>query len=83
MRRFNQAMWHGAVVLDISMTGALLELSRRVEVGDWLMVEVEYPTGAGGVSLFTRCGVVVRNRRLPSTVVAVGFAPMKAQPTAP
>ena len=82
VRRFNQAMWHGAVVFNMSMTGALLELSCRTEVGEWLVVEIESPTGAGGVTLFTRCAVVVRNRRAPSTVVAVGFAPAKAQPAA-
>ena len=37
MRRFNQAAWHGAVVLNMSMTGALLELSCRAEVGEWLV----------------------------------------------
>ena len=78
MRRFNEALWHGAVVLNMSMTGALLELSCRTDVGEWLVVEIECPTGADGVDLFTRCAVVVRNRRAPSTVVAVGFAPCRA-----
>jgi hypothetical protein len=82
VRRFNEATWHGVVVLNMSMTGALLELSCRAEVGDWLVVELECPTGNGGVNLFTRCAVVVRNRRKPSTVVAVGFAPARAQPAA-
>ena len=78
VRRFNQATWHGAVVLNMSMTGALLELSCRTDVGEWLMVELECPTGHGGIEVFTRCAVVVRNRRAPSTVVAVGFAPAKS-----
>jgi hypothetical protein len=82
VRRFNQATWHGAVVLNMSMTGALMELSCRADVGDWLVVEIECPADNGGVSLYTRCAVVVRNRRTPSTVVAVGFAPAKAQPAA-
>ena len=82
MRRFNEATWHGAVVLNMSITGALLELSCRAEPGEWLVVEIESPAGAGGVTLFTRCAVVVRNRRAPSTVVAVAFAPSKAQPLA-
>jgi hypothetical protein len=75
VRRFNQATWLGAVVLNMSMTGALLELTCRANVGDWYVVEIEAPAGARGVTLFTRCAVVVRTRRSPSTVVAVGFAP--------
>jgi hypothetical protein len=78
VRRFNDATWHGAVVLNMSMTGALLELTCRANVGDWYVVEIEAPTGVGGVTLFTRCAVVVRNRRSPSTVAAVGFAPMRS-----
>jgi hypothetical protein len=82
VRRFNQATWHGGVVLNMSMTGALLELTCRCEVGEWLVVEIECPREGGGVDLFTRCSVVVRNRRAPSTVVGVGFAPAKAQSAA-
>jgi hypothetical protein len=78
VRRFNQATWHGAVVLNMSMTGALLELSCRAEVGEWLMVEMECPSANGRINVFTRCAVVVRNRRAPSTVVAVGFAPTRS-----
>lgn len=66
----------------MSMTGALLELTCRCDVGEWLVVEIESPNGARGLNLFTRCGVVVRNRRTPSTVVAVGFASANAQPAA-
>jgi hypothetical protein len=78
VRRFNDGTWHGAVVLNMSMSGALLELTCRVNVGDWLVVEIESPNGARGITLYTRCALVVRNRQAPSTVVAVSFAPMRA-----
>jgi hypothetical protein len=74
VRRFNEAVWHGAVVMDVSFTGALLELACRCTPGEWLVVEIEFPTGTESYGAFARCGPVIRTRRPPSTVVAVQFA---------
>ena len=73
LRRFNESMWHGGVVLNLSLTGALLELACRCEDGEWVSVDIEYPMESGGYGQYRRCGQVIRTRRPPSTVVAVRF----------
>lgn len=73
VRRFNEAAWHDAFVLNMSVTGALLELACRCEVGEWLAVEIECPTATGSNGKFVRRGPVVRKHRAQSRAVAVQF----------
>src|SRR5687767_11011878 len=72
-RRFNEAVWHDGFVLNMSVTGALLELPCRCEVGEWLAVEIEVPGSAGPRGVLARCGPVVRKPRAQSHAVAVHF----------
>lgn len=73
VRRFNEATWHGGVVLNLSLTGALVELACRCQPGDWLAVDIEYPMASGEHGQYTRLGQVIRTRKPPSTIVAIGF----------
>lgn len=83
VRRFNESVWHGAVVLNLSLTGALLELTCHCKDGEWLAIEIEYPTGKDSYGLFVRCGPVIRTRRPPSTIVAVRFTLSPSRKAAP
>lgn len=81
VRRFNEATWHGGVVLNLSLTGALVELTCRCQPGEWLAVDIEYPTATGEYGQYTRVGQVIRTRKPPSTVVAVGFVFTRSAPS--
>jgi hypothetical protein len=73
VRRFNDAVWHDGFVLNMSVTGALLDLACGCEVGEWLAVEIECPTATGSNGTFVRRGPVVRKHRAQSRAVAVQF----------
>ena len=79
VRRFNESTWHGGVVLDLSISGALLELVCRCQEGEWLAVDIEYPPASGNYGQYTRCAQVIRSRRSPSTIVAVRFVHPRLQ----
>ena len=81
VRRFNESTWHGGVVLNLSLTGALVELACRCQPGEWLAVDIEYPTASGDYGQYTRVGQVIRTRKPPSTVVAVGFVFPRTAPS--
>jgi hypothetical protein len=73
VRRFNEAAWHNGFVLNMSVTGALLELACRCEVGEWLAVEIEFPGTSGSTGVLARCGPIVRKPREQSRAVAIHF----------
>lgn len=73
VRRFNESVWHDGFVLNMSVTGALLEIACHCEVGEWLAVEIEFPGNAGSTGVLARCGPVVRRPRSRSHAVAVQF----------
>lgn len=79
VRRFNESTWHGGVVLDLSISGALLELACRCQEGEWIAVDIEYPMASGSYGQYTRCAQVIRARRSPSTIVAVRFVHPRLQ----
>jgi hypothetical protein len=73
VRRFNEPVWHDGLVLNMSVSGALLELACRCDVGEWLAVEIEVPGREGSTGILAGCGPVVRKPRAQSQAVAVHF----------
>jgi PilZ domain len=73
VRSITESKWHAGQVLNLSVTGALLELEQPYEIGERVEVEIDFLAQPDCKTVVTGVGYVVREHRGEPYRAAVHF----------
>jgi hypothetical protein len=89
VRRVTESDWNTGQVINLSVTGVLMKMERRYEVGERVEVEIDFLAQPESKTVVTGLGYVVRehdgNAHLAAIHFDLGFgpAPRLIEPVAP
>jgi hypothetical protein len=73
VRSITESKWHAGQVLNLSVTGALLELEQPYEIGERVEVEIDFLAQPESKTVVTGVGYVVREDRGEPYRAAIHF----------
>jgi Tfp pilus assembly protein PilZ len=73
MRSIAETMWHPAQVMNLSVTGVLLQTEQAYEIGERVEVEIEFLTQPEMKTVVTGVGYVVREAAAETRCTAIHF----------
>jgi len=73
VRSIAETPWHPAQVLNLSVTGVLLQTDQTYEIGERVEVEIEFLTQAEIKTVVTGVGYVVREHNAEVRCAAIHF----------
>ncbi len=73
VRSISETPWHPAQVLNLSVTGVLLQTDQAYEIGERVEVEIEFLTQPEIKTVVTGVGYVVREDRAETRCAAIHF----------
>jgi len=79
VRRVTESVWNIGQVIDLSVTGVLVKMERRYQVGERVEVEIDFLAQPQSKTVVTGLGYVVRehdgNAHLAAIHFDLGFGP--------
>ncbi len=73
VRPIAESTWHPGQVINLSVTGVLLQTERTYELGERVEVEIDFLTKPGSKTVVTGVGYVVREQRGEPPGAAIHF----------
>jgi hypothetical protein len=74
VRHADETEWHAGQVINLSVTGILLETDRTCHIGERVEVEIDFLTQPMGATVVAGVGLVVRTDNHTPGRAAVRFA---------
>jgi Tfp pilus assembly protein PilZ len=73
VRSITESAWHPGQVINLSVTGVLLQTERSYELGERVEVEIDFLTKPESKTVVTGVGYVVREHRGEPPAAAIHF----------
>lgn len=73
VRSIAEADWHAGQVVNLSVTGVLLQSEQDYEIGERVEVEIDFLTRPEGKTIVTGVGYVVRENGVDPQSAAIHF----------
>ena len=89
VRSITESRWHRGQVVNLSVTGVLLQLDRTYDIGERVEVEIEFLTQPQAKTVVSGVGYVVREHARDPYSAAIHFdlgcrpAPRTSEPAVP